>query len=472
MEKLIELEYPRPAAQLAGLLKKIRRLHPATLLAASFVMAILAGAALLMLPAATVSGKIALIDALFTATSAVCVTGLTVVNTGSYFTRFGQSVILALIQIGGLGVMTISVTVFSLIGKSISIRQRMIMQDVFSHTPREDILQVVKSIFLFTGIVELLGTGLLFIHWAADYPVGRALYLALFHSVSAFCNAGFSTFSNSMTGYRQDLLLNASMCLLIVLGGIGFPVLYDLFRAASVYPRKRYRLSVQTKTVLSTTFLLILGGALLFGVLERNAVLQGSSVTERILASVFQSITSRTAGFNTVDIGALNPATLAMLIFLMFVGASPGSCGGGVKTTSLAAVGAYAWSRIRNRFRVNLFKRSLPFETVIKSASLILAALGLIAFVLFMLLVTVPSDPTAGATMRGLFLPYLFEAVSAFGTVGLSMGATATLTGSGKFWIMLLMLIGRVGLLTFSYVISGAAATNGREYAEENMMIG
>lgn len=453
-------------------IKKFHRLHPATVLALSFIMAIAMGTILLMLPVATATGDITLIDALFTATSAVCVTGLVVVDTGSYYTAFGQAVILVLIQIGGLGVMTISVTIFRLLGKNISFRQRLVMQDIFTHTPQKDIIHLVKSILLYTAAIELLGAALLFAHWIKEYPISRALYTALFHSVSAFCNAGFSTFSSSMMNYRGDPLLNLTMILLVILGGIGFPVLYELSHLAINHRTNRTRLSVHTKTVLITTVVLITAGALVFGILERESILQGSSSRDSLFISFFQSITCRTAGFNTVDVSALKTSTLAAMMFLMFFGASPGSCGGGVKTTALALISIFAWSRIKRSSRVNMFKKSIPVETVSKSTSLILISLGIIGLIFFLVLLTVPDSTTETTYSHDNFLLYLFETLSAFATVGLSMGATPKLTSLGKFWIVLMMLIGRVGVLTFSYIITGTSATKGIEYAEENIMIG
>jgi len=454
------------------LIQKIHRLHPATVLALSFVLAIAAGAALLLLPASTTTGNIALIDAIFTATSAVCVTGLIVVDTGSYYTMFGQAVLLALIQIGGLGVMTISVTIFRLLGKSISFRQRLVIQDIFTHTPKKDIFHLVKSILLYTAAIESLGAGLFFIHWIKEYPVGKAFYIAWFHSISAFCNAGFSTFSSSMMNYHGDLLLNLTMCSLIVLGGIGFPVLHELFHLATNHQTNRFRLTVQAKTVLITTAVLIIAGALVFRILERGAIIREASFIDSLLISLFQSITCRTAGFNTVDISALRTCTLAVMMFLMFFGASPGSCGGGVKTTTLALIWTFAFSRIKGNHRVNMFKKSIPLETVSKSTSLILISLGLIALIFFLVLLAVPDSTADGTYSHDGFLLYLFETISAFGTVGLSMGATSKLTDLGKFWIIMMMLIGRVGVLTFSYIITGASAIKGIEYAEENIMIG
>ncbi len=451
---------------------RVLKAHPATLVLGSFLLAIAVGTLLLKIPIATKGGHIAWVDALFTATSAVCVTGLVVVDTGEYFSTFGQSVILVLIQIGGLGVMTISVALFQWIGRVVSIRHRMAMQDLFAHTPREDIFNLVKTIVLLTVAAEAIGAVLLTIHWAGELSLPAAMYNGIFHSVSAFCNAGFALFSDSMMRYSYSLLLNTTLCLLIVVGGIGFPVIYDLQSWYFERKQKRVRLSIQTKTVLLTTLILIVAGALMFAILEREFLAASQSWTHRIFVPLFQSITCRTAGFNSVDIGSLREATLAMMIFLMFFGASPGSCGGGVKTTTLALLTAFTVSRVRRRARVNLFKKSIPTETVTRSVSLILVSLGIIGLILFLLLV---GESTAGrkvAGPQGSFLTLFFETVSAFATVGLSMGVTPELSTWGKFWITIMMIIGRVGVLTFSYIIVRTGMTDGVEYAEENMMIG
>jgi trk system potassium uptake protein TrkH len=450
---------------------RVLKAHPATLVLTSFLLVISLGALILKLPIATQSGHLPWMDAFFTATSAVCVTGLVVVDTGSFFTLFGQAVILVLIQIGGLGVMTISVALFRWIGRNVSFRQRMVLQDLFAHTPREDIFSLVKSIVLFTLGAEALGAVFLTIHWTAEFPFLHAVYLAVFHSVSAFCNAGFALFSDSMMRYSDSLLLNIVLCVLIVVGGIGFPVLYDLQSWLRTYRTRRVRLSIHTKTVLLTTLILIAGGALMFAFLERTSLSASQSLSHRILVPLFQSITCRTAGFNTVDILSLREATLDMMIFLMFFGASPGSCGGGVKTTTLALLSAFTISRLRRKRRVNMFKKSIPTETVNRSISLILVSIVIIGMVLFLLLM---GDPVTGSQASGpsSFLGYFFETVSAFGTVGLSMGETPDLGLWGKAWIILMMIIGRVGVLTLSYIIVGTGPTNGIERSEENLMIG
>lgn len=452
---------------------RMLKMHPAVLVLGSFVLLILAGALLLKLGISTATGHISWIDALFTAASAVCVTGLVVVDTGTYFTTFGQCVILLLIQVGGLGVMTISVALFTWIGRSVSIRHRKVMQDLFAHTPRQDIYHLVRSVIVFTLATELLGAILLTVHWGREMPLPQAAYYGVFHAISAFCNAGFAFFPDGFVRYSGDWLLNLTICALIVIGGIGFPVLYDLQSWLRGRGTRRVRLSVQTKTVLFTTLVLIVGGALMFALLEGGSpAMAGQSWPERTLISLFQSITCRTAGFNTVDIGALREVTLVMMIFLMFVGASPGSCGGGVKTTTLALLTLFTISRVRRKKRVNMFKKSIPDATVSRSMSLIILSTVIIGIVLFMLLLSDSFMALGGTNTRINLLQYLFETVSAFGTVGLSMGITSFLSTWDKYWIVLIMIIGRVGVLTFSYIVVGSDATAGKEYSEENMMIG
>lgn len=454
------------------LFKHILKLHPATLVLISFVLTIFIGTLLLKLPVSVSDGYIAWIDAFFTATSAVCVTGLAVVDTGSYFTLFGQCVILFLIQIGGLGVMTFSVFLFRWLGKSIPFRHRMVMQDVFSHTPRRDILNLVKSTVFFTLLVEATGALVLAIYWYHELPFWSAAFNGLFNSVSAFCNAGFSLFPDSMIRYSNSILVNFVICMLIISGGIGFPVIYDLQSWLKGRKRQRIKLLVQTKSVLVTSFYLIIVGALLFYFLEQDMVIKTDSLIHRLLISFFQSVTCRTAGFNSLDIGSLKESTLTMMILLMFIGASPGSCGGGVKTTTLALLSVFAWTRLKGYSHVNMFRKSIPSDTVNRSVALVLISICLIGFVLFMILIGESFRPDTVSRHSGSFLASLFETVSAFGTVGLSMGITPDLGIWGKGWIGIMMIIGRVGIFTFSYIISGSGQMNNREYSEENIMIG
>ena len=451
---------------------KIIKANPSLLVLASFLIVIFLGAIILMFRISAVKGNVAWIDALFTATSAVCVTGLVTVDTGTAYSTFGQIVILALIQIGGLGVMTISVSLFRFFGRSVSFKQRMILQDLFTSTPREDIYGLVKSILLFTFGTELLGAILLTVHWAKEMPLPQATYYGVFHSVSAFCNAGFCLFSDSLCRYNADLLPNLTVCGLIVIGGIGFPVLYEIQNRLFRRKEKRGRLSIQTKSVLLTTAILIFGGALLIAFLEKDALGKLDSLSAKLLVPLFQSITCRTAGFNTMDIGALRDSTLAFMIFLMYVGASPGSCGGGVKTTTLALLWNFAKTKITGQERTTLFRKSVPEEIVNRTVSLIVISASMICFVVFMLLLAPGApDPNGILEKRG-FLAYVFETVSAFGTVGLSTGITSFLTTWGKSWIIVMMIIGRVGVLTFSYLFVRNGISNRFVYSEEKLMIG
>ncbi|MDA8139249.1 MAG: TrkH family potassium uptake protein [Desulfobacteraceae bacterium] len=450
---------------------KLLKLHPAVLVLISFLSVIFLGTLLLMLPLSTKNEPITFINALFTATSAVCVTGLTVVDTGTFFTLFGQGVILLLIQIGGLGVTTISVALFRWIGKSISIRQRMAMQDTFAHTPRKDIIDLVKNIIFVTLGIECIGAILLALFWFEEFPFFKAVYYALFHSISAFCNAGFSLFPENLMRYSDHAGVVGTVATLIIVGGIGFPVLYEI-QSWTSRRTTRKKLSIHTKAVLWTTLILIVGGALLLAMLEYPTHAEPGFFSGFALDALFQSITCRTAGFNTIDIASLHDASLAVMIFLMFFGASPGSCGGGVKTTTLALLTAFAYSRLTRQQRVNMFKKSIPTETLYRGTALILLATTIVALVTFMLLA---GETTGAITTPGphrMFLPYLFETVSAFGTVGLSMGVTPLLGAWSKSWIILTMLVGRVGVLTFSYIVVGDGAGRRKEYAEENMMIG
>lgn len=275
-----------------------------------------------------------------------------------------------------------------------------------------------------------------------------------------------------MIRYSNSIPVNFVICMLIISGGIGFPVIYDLQSWLKGRKRQRIKLSVQTKLVLVTSFYLIIVGALLFYFLEQDMVLKNGSFFHRLLISLFQSITCRTAGFNSVDIGLLKESTLTMMILLMFIGASPGSCGGGVKTTTFALLSVFAWSRLRGYSHVNMYRKSVPADTVNRSIALVLISICLIVFVLFMILIGESFRPDSISNHSGSFLASLFETVSAFGTVGLSMGITPDLGIWGKCWIGIMMIIGRVGIFTFSYIISGSGSINDMEYSEENIMIG
>jgi trk system potassium uptake protein TrkH len=450
-----------------ALRSQFQRMSPALIVIYSFLIADLVGVLLLSLPVASRGEPLSTIDALFTATSALCVTGLTTVDTGSTFTAFGHTVIMALMELGGLGVMTFSVLLFLFLGRGFSTRGRWIITEAFTPAPIKDIRSLLRAVFMFTFIVQGAGAVLLFLEWRGEMPLGTAVFAGVFHSISAFCNAGLSLFSTSFMRYRGSVALNATISSLIVLGGIGFPVIYEfLVRIRSLRRGKRLSISLHSRTVLAMTSLLIVAGALFVFLLESDHGLASFTMKDRILASIFQSVTARTAGFNTLDVSSLTTATLFILIILMFVGASPGSCGGGIKTTSLAVLVAILNGRIKGRQSASFFRRTIPDETVSKALSIFILAVITLTGALLLLLITQPATP------RESFLTYFFEAVSAFGTVGLSMGITPLLTVSGKLIVIVTMLLGRVGLLTVAYVVTSRRVVAQFRYGEEKVMVG
>lgn len=447
-----------------------RRLKPPFLLLLSYLVAIGIGTFLLALPISSSKENLSLIDAIFTSTSAMCVTGLVVVDTGTNFTLFGKLVILGLIQLGGLGIMTFSTLMFLSLGRGISSTQRWLIQESFTHKPTGDLFFLIKSIFIFTFTMELLGAVVLFFRWGKEFPSFKAVFFSVFHSVSAFCNAGFCLFGESLVKYRGDFLLNFTIATLIILGGIGFFVVYEIFDIVK-RKNKRRKLSLHSKIVFLTTLFLIIWGISFFYGIETENDLLNFPTHQKILVCFFQSVTARTAGFNTVDLNLLHNATLFVLMMLMFIGASPGSCGGGVKTTSFFLLLALMRNRLLGRATVNVFKRTVPKEIVTKVISIFVIAFLFVFLITFLLLVSQPQEKELSQT-RGFFLEYLFETTSAFGTVGLSLGTTQNLNLWGKLLIIITMYVGRVGLLTLAYGIARREIFGPFQFAEENVMIG
>lgn len=445
-----------------GKLYKVLTDNPPVSLMVSFAFVILVGTVLLMLPAASVVNRVTPpIDALFTATSATCVTGLIVFDTGSYFSLFGQLVILLLIQIGGLGIMTISTTFAVIMGQRITLKLENVMYSVMGDNREVDVFQLLKSVVLVTVIIESIGAILLFFVFSRDMTPAVAMYSSIFHSISAFCNAGFSLFTDSLRGFVDNPLLNLTISTLILLGGIGFAVMIDLYRYVLKADKVR-KLNLHSKIVLSTSGLLLLVGFIAFYWAEYHSSMEGFTVSRRLLSSWFQSVTTRTAGFNTIDMARINPATVLICIALMFVGASPGSTGGGVKTTTFAVLLLSVSSMLRGRKELSLFNRKISLSNHREATSLITLA-AIIIFIAIFLLLMVEGKA---------FHKVMFEAVSAFGTVGLSMGITSGLSSMGKLLITLLMYIGRIGPLTMIYALSMRKVQPRISYAEEKIAIG
>lgn len=445
-----------------------RHLSPTRIFVLSFAAVILTGGILLWFPFSATKGHLRFVDALFTSTSGVCVTGLVVIDIGKDLTTLGQVITIFLFQIGGLGIITFSTVFFVLMGRGISFKGRDIVQSTFLHTPTRNFIVVLKSVLWFTFVTEAIGTLFLFIRFSRDFSPGTALYHAVYNAISAFNNCGYSLFSDSLMGYQGDLIVNLTIMGLIFHGGIGFVVQYEILARLKGVQKK---FSVHTKIVIISTAVLIVSGAFLFYLFERNHIIRDVPIGTKILASLFQSITPRTCGFNTVDIGLLTNATLLLLIVLMFIGASPGSTGGGVKTTSVALLFMMIWNRMKGNEDVNVFNRTVPKEIISRTISIIFASAFSVAIIWSVLLITGGGNLPITES-RHFFVEYLFDTVSAFGTVGLSMGITPKLNDIQKYALIIMMFAGRVGPLTLAFSLSRSTGKRGLTYAEEGVMVG
>ncbi|PNU21835.1 potassium transporter [Geothermobacter hydrogeniphilus] len=446
-------------------------LSPGQVLLLYYGLAILLGGALLQLPLASNGQPLSFLDAVFTATSAQCVTGLVVVDTGSHLSWFGQCVVLLLIQTGGLGITTFSVYLLSYLGGGMSLRGRQQIEQTLLPQPYASVQELISKIFLLTIAIEGIGAALLAIRLVPQLGLAQGLWSALFHSISAFCNAGFSLFSDSMIGFQSDPLVNLTIMGLITSGGLGFLVLQELLGMTRKREHVRRRLSLHSRLVLVTSLVLTLGGALLLALLEFPGELHKMSVGNGFWMVLFQSVTARTAGFNSIDLNLLEVPSLVLIMFLMFIGASPGSCGGGIKTTSFALLFAIIHSRLKGDRHTNIFRRTVPEELTTRAMTLVLLSVVACGAAIFLLL-AVQVHGLPAAESRNALLDYTFEAVSAFATVGLSLGVTAKLVPLGKLIVIVMMFIGRVGILTLAFAIIRRSGGREIRYAEEQVMIG
>ena len=448
----------------------LKRLNAPQVVALSFLCAILIGTALLSLPFATKTGvRMPFIDSFFTATSATCVTGLVVRDTGAYFSDFGKLVILVLLQIGGLGIMTFSTLFAIALGRKLTIKDDLVIQRTMGPNKVQNLTTLIKYILFIAFGTELLGAGLLALRWSktTNWGAWQLTVNSVFHSISAFCNAGFSLFSNSFSSFFGDPYINVIMIVLIVVGGIGFIVIMEVMR---LFRKKApHRISIQTKVAVTVTCCLIIAGTLVFFLSENGNALSEMSVRDKIVGSVFQSVTTRTAGFNTVDIGTLASPTLLFFVFLMFIGASPGSTGGGIKTCTFGVLIATAISMLKNRDRVAVFKRTIPKEVVRKALIVLFLATTWIFVATMFLLIT---ERGKAHSVNNFFLAVLFEITSAFSTVGLSTGLTPILTAAGKAILIVTMFVGRIGPLTLALAIALQSERTAYSYPEEKIMIG
>ncbi|WP_341283044.1 TrkH family potassium uptake protein [Paenibacillus sp. FSL H8-0537] len=420
---------------------------PPQILTLGFLAIIAVGTLLLSLPHASANHHATpLIDALFTATSAVCVTGLVVVDTGIHYSTFGELVILVLMQIGGLGFMTMS-TLFALaLRKRISLRERLLLQESMNQSSLEGIVRFIRRVLIYAFAIEGVGALVLALRWSTEMPFGKALYFGIFHSVSMFTNAGFDIMGpmngpfSSFVNHVNDPIINVIVIALIFLGGIGFIVLAEMWD----YPKTR-KLSFHSKVVLYATGILFVAGAAVIFIFEftNTKTLEPLSISGKLYSSLFQSISPRSGGANTLDIPSLRHATQFLIILLMFIGASPGSAGGGIKVTTFAILIGAVFAMIRGREDVVFFRRRLAKDRVYKALTITIASLA--AIILFTMILSTTEDVD--------FLVLLFEVTSAFGTTGLSLGLTPHLTVIGKVLIIIMMFAGRLGPLTLAFTL-------------------
>lgn len=443
------------------------KFNPAKTLTLGFLFIVVLGGLLLKLPVSLREGaELSLIDALFTAVSATCITGLVTVDTGTTFSTFGQIIILLLIQIGGLGFMTFA-TMFALVlRKKIGIQQRVLVKESVNHLSLDGIIDLVKWIFIFSFVIELAGFILLSIIFSIDMPLKQALFFALFHSISFFNNAGFDLFGSisgplaSLSHYANDPFLNMTAMSLIFIGGLGFLVVLE------IYEKKRFKsFSLHTKIVLTVSISLVCFGAVFIFLLEfQNPKSLGHlAFSDQLTASFFHSITTRSGGISTISLNEMHHTTIFIMVLLMFIGGSPGSAAGGIKTTTFASLLALFWSQIRGKEEVVLFKKRLSNETILRAVTITIGALLVISTGVFVLCITEPGQD---------FMFIVFEVVSAFSTVGLSLGLTPELSAFGKSAIMLMMFLGRIGLITFSFALARKPYKGYISHPEEKITIG
>lgn len=439
--------------------------NTARFLVYSFLSLIAGGTFLLMLPGATQDGNgLVFIDALFTSTSAVCVTGLIVVDTATHFTFFGELVILGLIQLGGIGIITFATFLFLFISGNLGVGQMNTIKDMVGEKNTSLVTSTLQKIVGLTFFVEAIGAIGFYLSWEVSFPShGQRILFSVFHAISAFCNAGFSLFTGSLSHQLNatNLGINITTMVLIVIGGLGFTVIWEMIHMRTKQSYWRKRLSVHTRTVLYTTGILIVVGTLLILGLEWNQTLAPYSWGNKVLISLFQSITTRTAGFNTIDTGAVGMSATLVMLILMFIGGSPASTAGGIKTTTFAVLIRSITTTIRGYNRMELFKRTIPNTIIFQAMTVMLLAGACVGISTIFL--SIAEDHA--------FMDLLFEEISAFATVGLSRGITAELSSWGKLIIIISMFLGRVGILTFMIAFARSVDTHKYKYPEETLLV-
>lgn len=439
-------------------------LNPAQVLVLGFATVIFVGGLLLNLPISSVDGNsVGFVNAIFTATSAVCVTGLAVVDTGTHWTLFGKIIIMLLIQIGGLGFMTMTTTIAFVMGRKISLKSRLVMQEAYNQSTVAGIVRLTQYVLFVTLAIEGIAALILMTRFIPIYGWGNGIFYGIFHSVSAFCNAGFDLVGGfrSLMPFVSDPVINLTIMFLIISGGLGFAVITEIINI-----RKFSKFSLHAKVVISMTILLILLGFATILMLEFNNpdTLGPLSWPQKVLAAFFQSVTPRTAGFNTIDMAKYSISAQLMTIILMFIGGSPGSTAGGIKTTTFGVIISQVVSVIVGKESPQVFKKRIPMDVINKALALFSVAMFLILLVTMLLSITETGHS---------FMELIFETTSAFATVGLTLGITTSLTVPGKIIIAFTMFAGRLGPLT---LIMAIAARQGRrvkyKYPEGKILVG
>lgn len=441
--------------------KKKFKLNGVQILSLGFLIAIFIGAILLSLPISSSSGEATnFLDSLFTSTSAVCVTGLVTLDTSSHWSTFGQTVIMTLIEIGGLGFMSFAVLISLILGKKITLRERLVMQEAMNTYSIQGLVKMVRHVLIFTVSVQFFGALLLSTQFVPEYGISKGIFYSIFHSISSFCNAGFDLFGTSLMGYTSNAVVILVISALIIIGGLGFTVLLEIYEFKGIK-----KLSLHSKLVIITSLILIIGGTILMFLFELNnkATFGNMNMQDKLLNSFFASVSPRTAGFYSVVTTDMTMASKFLTIILMIIGGSPGSTAGGLKTVTCGILFLTVLSVIRGREDTEVFGRRFTKEVVYKSFTIVFIALTLVIGVTMVL-----SYTEVGAS----FIDLLYEATSALGTVGLTLGLTPKLSSIGKVLIMIMMYLGRVGPLTVMLALTRKKKKSGYKYPEGKVLIG
>jgi trk system potassium uptake protein TrkH len=438
------------------------KLSPSRKLITAFFMAILLGSILLMMPFSLAEGqKISFLTSLFTVTSAVCVTGLSVIDISKVLSPVGQTMLIIFIQLGGLGIMTFSSIIFLLMGKRLGYKERVLLAEERNAESGGEVVKFIKTILVTVFIIESIGAAILTFEFMKEYPLKKAIFYGVFHSISAFCNAGFALFSDNLESFATNPIVNLTIMYLIIIGGIGFSVINSFIL---VVRKNINRFTLTSKVAILLSMILTFGGAAVFFILEYTNphTIGDMGILDKILASFFQSVTTRTAGFNTIPMGSLNSSTIFFFCLIMFIGASPGSTGGGIKTTTLGVIMFYVIGIVRGKENIDIFNRRIGWEILNKALAILVIS---ISYVSIMILLILMFD-------KFTFEEVIFEVISAFATVGLSLGITADFNTLSKILLIVTMFIGRLGPLTFALALGEKRKKELIKYPKEDILVG